>query len=97
MSTLRLRRHGRDPLSRARWPRQGGQLTLDRHPQDSDWGVQQRYNLYTSGPIVQDLWAGVRGNIYRREASDVLAPGAAQPASARNPRPPKAASTMVRA
>ncbi len=68
----------------------GGQLTLETGiPQDSDWGVQQRYNLYTSGPLVQDLLGlAVRGNLYRREASDfVLAPGAAQPASARNPAP----------
>ena len=68
----------------------GGQLTLETGiPQDSDWGVQQRYNLYTSGPLVQDLLGlAVRGNLYRREASDfVLAPGAAQPAAARNPAP----------
>ncbi|RGE46001.1 TonB-dependent receptor [Comamonas testosteroni] len=58
-------------------------------PQDSDWGNQHRGNFYLNGPIKQDLLGlAVRGSTYGREASDwVLAPGAAQPAGARNPAP----------
>ncbi|MGE0808734.1 MAG: TonB-dependent receptor [Burkholderiaceae bacterium] len=70
----------------------GGQVTVEAGiPQDSEWGKQGRVNLYASGPIKQDmLGLTVRGGVYRREASDwVLAPGAAQPAGARNPAPAK--------
>ncbi|WP_439587051.1 TonB-dependent receptor domain-containing protein [Hydrogenophaga sp.] len=70
----------------------GGELTLETGlPQDSTWGSQYRTNLYASGPIKQDmLGLAIRGNIYRRDAADyVLAPGAAQPAAARNPAPPE--------
>ena len=58
-------------------------------PQDSEWGNQSRTSLYASGPIQQDmLGLTVRGDYYKRDASDwVLAPGAAQPAGARNPAP----------
>lgn len=66
----------------------GGQLALETGiPQDSEWGTQNRINLYANGPIVEDLLGiALRGGIYRREASDwVLAPGAAQ--TGRNPAP----------
>ncbi|MEG2049248.1 MAG: TonB-dependent receptor, partial [Comamonas sp.] len=58
-------------------------------PQDSEWGNQHRASFYLNGPIKQDLLGlAVRGSTYGREASDwVLAPGAAQPANARNPAP----------
>ena len=68
----------------------GGQVTVEAGiPQDSEWGTQGRVNVYASGPIKQDmLGLTVRGSLYRREAADwVLAPGAAQPAGARNPAP----------
>ena len=58
-------------------------------PQDSEWGNEKRTNLYLNGPIKQDgLGVALRGSFYDRDASDwVLAPGAAQPAGARNPAP----------
>ena len=58
-------------------------------PQDSEWGNQYRTNIYASGPIKEDLLGlAVRGDYYKRDASDwVLAPGATQPAGARNPAP----------
>lgn len=68
----------------------GGQVSLEAGiPGDSEWGTQTRGNLYLSGPIQQDLLGiAVRGSFYQREASDwVLAPGASQPAAARNPAP----------
>lgn len=68
----------------------GGELTLETGiPQDSAWGAQNRANFYASGPLKQDLLGlALRGSVYRRDASDwVLAPGAAQPAGARNPAP----------
>lgn len=68
----------------------GGQLTLEAGiPQDSAWGNQYRTNIYASGPLKEDLLGlAVRGNVYRRDAADwVLAPGAVQPAQARNPAP----------
>lgn len=58
-------------------------------PADSEWGTQGRANIYLNGPIAQDkLGLAIRGNFYRREASDwVLAPNTNQPAGARNPAP----------
>jgi outer membrane receptor for ferrienterochelin and colicins len=58
-------------------------------PQDSEWGNQVRTNIYASGPLKDDmLGLAVRGDFYKRDASDwVLAPGATQPAAARNPAP----------
>jgi outer membrane receptor for ferrienterochelin and colicins len=58
-------------------------------PQDSEWGNQVRTNIYASGPLKEDmLGLAVRGDFYKRDASDwVLAPGATQPAAARNPAP----------
>ncbi|WP_326536774.1 TonB-dependent receptor domain-containing protein [Pseudorhodoferax sp.] len=58
-------------------------------PQDSEWGNQYRTNIYASGPLKEDvLGLAVRGDFYKRDASDwVLAPGATQPAAARNPAP----------
>ena len=67
-----------------------GQVSVETGiPQDSAWGNQSRTNLYASGPIKQDLLGlTVRGDYYKRDASDwVLAPGATQPAGARNPAP----------
>ncbi len=67
-----------------------GQVTLEAGvPQDSEWGNQYRTNVYASGPLKEDLLGlAIRGNVYRRDAADwVLAPGAAQPAQARNPAP----------
>ncbi|MBS7350345.1 MAG: TonB-dependent receptor [Comamonas sp.] len=68
----------------------GGEIGLTQSvPGSSDWGDESKLNLYLNGPIKQDtLGLAVRGNWYRRDASDwVLAPGAAQPAGARNPAP----------
>ena len=68
----------------------GGQVTMETGiPQDSEWGSQTRSSVYLSGPVATDLLGlTLRGNIYRREAADwVLAPGQAQPATARNPAP----------
>lgn len=68
----------------------GGSVTLQAGvPQDSEWGNQVRTNVYASGPIKEDvLGLAVRGDFYKRDASDwVLAPGASQPAGARNPAP----------
>lgn len=68
----------------------GGEVGLSTGvPQDSEWGAENKANLYLNGPIKQDvLGLAVRGSFYRREASDwVLAPGASQPAGARNPAP----------
>ena len=67
-----------------------GQVSVETGiPQDSAWGNQSRTSLYASGPIKQDLLGlTVRGDYYKRDASDwVLAPGATQPAGARNPAP----------
>ncbi|KQP37149.1 TonB-dependent receptor domain-containing protein [Pseudorhodoferax sp. Leaf274] len=68
----------------------GGSVSLQAGvPQDSEWGNQYRTNVYASGPIKEDLLGlAVRGDFYKRDASDwVLAPGATQPAGARNPAP----------
>ncbi len=68
----------------------GGEVSVGMGlPQDSEWGNQYRGNFYVNGPIRQDLLGlAVRGSTYSRDASDwVLAPGAAQPAGARNPAP----------
>ena len=68
----------------------GGEIGLTQSvPGSSDWGDESKLNLYLNGPIKQDtLGLAVRGNWYRRDASDwVLAPGATQPAGARNPAP----------
>lgn len=68
----------------------GGEVSVGMGiPQDSEWGNQYKSNLYINGPIKSDvLGLAIRGSASGREASDwVLAPGAAQPAQARNPAP----------
>ena len=68
----------------------GGEVSMTQSiPEDNDWGAENKLNLYLNGPIKQDvLGLAVRGSLYRRDASDpVLAPGAVQPANARNPAP----------
>ena len=68
----------------------GGEVSVGAGiPQDSEWGNQYKSNFYINGPIKQDLLGlAVRGSYSGRDASDwVLAPGANQPAAARNPAP----------
>ena len=68
----------------------GGEVSVGMGlPQDSEWGDQYKGSFYINGPIKQDLLGlAVRGSTFSRDASDwVLAPGAAQPAQARNPAP----------
>lgn len=68
----------------------GGEVSVGAGiPQDSEWGNQYKSSFYINGPIKQDvLGLAVRGNTFNRDAADwVLAPGAAQPAQARNPAP----------
>lgn len=68
----------------------GGEVSVSTGiPQESEWGSENKANIYLSGPIKKDvLGLAVRGSVYRREASDwVLTPGATQPAGARNPAP----------
>lgn len=68
----------------------GGEMSITQSvPGDSEWGDESKLNLYLNGPIKEDmLGLAVRGSWYRRDASDwVLAPGAVQPAQARNPAP----------
>ncbi len=53
-------------------------------PESSTEGEQRKFDVYLSGPIVQDtLGLTLRGNLYEREASDRLLP------SGRDPRPGK--------
>ena len=68
----------------------GGEVSVGAGiPQDSEWGNQYKSSFYINGPIKQDLLGlAVRGSTFNRDAADwVLAPGAAQPAQARNPAP----------
>ena len=68
----------------------GGEVSVGAGiPQDSEWGNQYKGNFYINGPIKQDvLGLAVRGSTMNRDAADwVLAPGATQPAQARNPAP----------
>lgn len=68
----------------------GGGIRLEQGlPQDKDWGIQQKADIYANGPLIEGLLGlAVRGGVYHREASEwVLAPGAVQPANARNPAP----------
>jgi len=66
----------------------GGEVSLSMGlPQDSEWGDENKVNLYLNGPIKQDmLGLAIRGSLSRRDASDwVLAPGALT--TGRNPAP----------
>ena len=66
----------------------GGEVSVSTGiPQESEWGSENKANLYLSGPIKQDmLGLAVRGSVYRRDAADwVVAPGGLT--AGRNPAP----------
>lgn len=68
----------------------GGEVGLSTGvPQDSEWGAENKANLYLNGPIKQDvLGLAVRGSFYRREASDWVMPPRRHPTCRRaQPRP----------
>lgn len=57
-------------------------------PENSDEGKAQRLNLYTSGPLVQDmLGLSLRGNVFRRGESDLVPSTGEGTISARGPSP----------
>ena len=69
-------------------PEWGGAVRLETGlPQDTDWGTEQKTDLYANGPLIDGLLGlALRGGVYHREASAyVLAPGAS--VSGRNPAP----------
>lgn len=66
----------------------GGSLRMETSlPESSRWGVQQKTEIYATGPLIQNtLGLTMRGSTAHREASDwIVAAGA--PKSGRNPAP----------
>src|SRR5690606_2418262 len=57
-------------------------------PEDSDWGDSRKMNFYASGPLKEDLLGlQLRGNIYRRDGSELIAAPDVNVPTGRNPAP----------
>lgn len=66
----------------------GGSLRMETSlPESSRWGVQQKTEIYATGPLIQNtLGLTMRGSTAHREASDWIV-AAGKPKSGRNPAP----------
>ncbi|MFW5408850.1 TonB-dependent receptor [Pectobacterium brasiliense] len=74
-----------------------GNITLDHtFQEDRDYGDASKFSIYSSGALIEDkLGLALRGNILRRDASEVSSSSTGQELSTRGPNPVKSDNYLL--
>ena len=74
-----------------------GNITLDHtFQEDRDYGDASKFSIYSSGALIEDkLGLALRGNILRRDASEVSSSSTGQELSMRGPNPVKSDNYLL--